>query len=211
LIVSIELSTEEQKTSYALGLDVGMSFVRLPLAVELEAFFEGVTNVFKGQPLKLDQDEFKSVMQAFQQKMQAHAEAQKAAAGEGHRAAGEKFLAENKEKDGVVVTESGLQYIVLEEGDGPKPSATDKVKVHYQGTLLDGTEFDSSIKRGEPAVFPVNAVIPGWTEALQLMQVGSKYQLFIPSGLAYGANGAGQAIGPHATLIFEVELLGIES
>ena len=123
---------------------------------------------------------------------------------------GEKFLSENKKKKGIVTTKSGLQYIVLSEGNGARPKATDKVKVHYKGTLIDGTEFDSSYKRGEPAVFQVKGVIPGWTEALQLMKVGSKYNLFIPSNLAYGQRGAGSKIGPNVTLIFEVELLSIE-
>ncbi|MCA9399815.1 MAG: FKBP-type peptidyl-prolyl cis-trans isomerase, partial [Candidatus Omnitrophica bacterium] len=122
----------------------------------------------------------------------------------------EAFLAANKEKEGVKTTESGLQYLVLSEGDGPTPTAASRVKVHYSGTLIDGTEFDSSYKRGQPAVFPVGAVIKGWTEALQMMKVGSKYKLFIPSNLAYGKQGAGAIVGPNAVLIFEVELLGIE-
>jgi FKBP-type peptidyl-prolyl cis-trans isomerase len=125
-------------------------------------------------------------------------------------AAGEKFLAENKTKEGVKTTSSGLQYKVLKEGDGPSPKETDVVETHYRGTLINGTEFDSSYKRNEPTSFPVNRVIPGWTEGLQLMKVGAKYQFFIPSGLAYGERGAGQDIGPGETLIFEVELLGIK-
>jgi len=120
------------------------------------------------------------------------------------------FLKENKEKDGIVTTKSGLQYLIIKQGDGPVPKSTDKVKVHYKGTTIDGVEFDSSYQRGEPAVFPVMGVIAGWTEALQLMPVGSHYKLFIPSKLAYGARGAGPNIGPHAALIFEIELLGIE-
>ena len=123
---------------------------------------------------------------------------------------GELFLQENKQKEGVVTTLSGLQYLVLREGEGPKPKVTDTVKVHYRGTFIDGTEFDSSYGRGEPAVFPVNRVIAGWTEALQRMKVGSKYRLFVPSQLAYGERGAGDVIGPNETLIFDVELLDIE-
>ena len=131
--------------------------------------------------------------------------------GEKNRKEGEAFLAENKKKKGVITTESGLQYMVLEKGDGPKPKATDTVSVNYRGTLIDGTEFDSSYKRGKPVTFPVKGVIAGWTEALLLMNVGSKYKLFVPPNLGYGGRGAGRLIGPEATLIFEVELLGIES
>ncbi len=207
----VVLKTDDQKTSYALGLDIGSSFKNLPVEVDLDCFFAAVNDVFAGSPLQMKPEEFNATMQAFQKKMQAKAaEHQQAAAGR-NREEGEAFLAENKVKEGVQVTESGLQYEVLSEGDGAVPAVTDTVSVHYVGSLIDGTVFDSSVKRGAPATFPVNGVIAGWTEALQLMKVGSKYRLTIPSGLAYGERGAGQAIGPHATLIFDVELLGIES
>ncbi|MBW2412326.1 MAG: FKBP-type peptidyl-prolyl cis-trans isomerase, partial [Deltaproteobacteria bacterium] len=150
------------------------------------------------------------IKQEFSRQVQESRQTQMAALSEKNRADGEAFLAANKNKEGVVTTASGLQYKVLKKGDGPKPQNNDRVSVHYRGTLLDGTEFDSSYKRGKPATFQVNGVIRGWTEALQLMNVGSKYQLFIPSDLAYGTRGAGRKIGPNSTLIFDVELLGIE-
>ena len=147
---------------------------------------------------------------AFAMKMQKEQMQKMEALAKENKKQGEVFLAENKKKKNVTTTKSGLQYIVLRKGKGKKPKATEQVKVHYKGTLIDGTEFDSSYKRREPVTFPVNRVIPGWSEALQLMNVGSKYQLFIPSNLAYGERGGGPQIGPNATLIFEVELLSIE-
>lgn len=205
-----ELNTEAEKTSYALGLDIGTSFSRLPIELDMDALFQGIEDIIKGQERKITQEEFQGLMTAFQKKMQAHGQKMQEEAAGNNKKAGEDFLANNKDKDGIVTLDSGLQYEVISEGDGSKPVATDTVSVHYTGTLLDGTVFDSSVQRGEPAKFPVNQVIAGWTEALQLMNVGSKYKLYIPSDLAYGARGAGQAIGPHATLVFEVELLGIE-
>ena len=156
----------------------------------------------KGEETKMTSDEARTFVQGYFQKI-AKAE------GEKNKKEGEKFLADNKTKDGIKVTDSGLQYEVLKEGTGPKPKATDKVKVDYTGKLLDGTVFDSSVERGKPATFGVNQVIPGWTEALQMMPVGSKWRIFIPSDLAYGPRGAGKDIGPNSTLIFDVELLGI--
>ena len=207
--MSSELKTTEQKTSYALGLDVGMSFRRLPVELELPAFFAGIEDMIKGSKPRLSQEEFAETMQAFQATMQATAaEAQQGAAEENMKE-GASFLVKNGMKKGVTTTDSGLQYTVLTEGSGATPKKSDLVTVHYTGTLIDGSVFDSSVERGEPASFPVGGVIPGWTEALQLMKVGGKYKLFVPSELAYGPRGAGEAIGPNATLIFEVELLGI--
>ena len=185
--------------------------------IDFSAAVQGVEDSFNNKKLLLTQEEIKKELTAFSQKMQKKQmkimEEQKKKMeilGKENKKQGEAFLAENKKKKDVVITESGLQYIILCNGEGKKPVATDTVKVHYKGTLIDGTEFDSSYKRGEPVTFPVNRVIPGWTEALQLMNVGSKYQLFIPSDIAYGERAAGQLIGPSTTLIFEVELLSIE-
>lgn len=204
-----ELKSAEQRTSYALGIDVGASLGRLPISLDLEAFIQGFQDVTGNRTPLLDPESFQKTMQAFQEKMRE--ESQKAQAGQGtqNQQAGKDFLAGNKVRPGVKTTTSGLQYEVLTAGTGATPSADDMVTVHYVGTLVDGTEFDSSVRRGEPAQFPVSGVIPGWSEGLQLMKVGGKYRLVVPSELAYGARGAGQAIGPHATLVFEVELLGI--
>ncbi len=207
--MSKELTTEIEKTSYSLGINIGQSLRQIPMELDAEAVVQAVKDVLTGGKIALSQEEYAATMQAFQAKMQAaEQEAAQAAAGN-NTAAQEAFLAENKGKDGVVTTDSGLQYTVMTEGEGPKPTKDNTVRVHYTGTLLDGTVFDSSVQRGEPAEFGVGQVISGWTEALQLMNVGSKYKLFIPSELAYGARGAGQAIGPNAMLIFEVELLDI--
>lgn len=203
-----ELQTETEKVSYALGLDIGASLKQLDSEIDLASLYQGIKDTLtSAQPL-MSKEEHKETMQRFavqrqekfQQEMQEKAKTNIKEADE--------FLEENKQQEDVMTTESGLQYKVLEEGDGPKPEATDQVKVHYKGTLIDGTEFDSSYKRGQPAVFKVNEVIPGWTEALQLMSVGSKYKLFIPPQLGYGERQAGQ-IPPNSTLIFEVELLEI--
>ncbi len=207
------LKNDSDKTSYALGMDIGASFKRLPLEISLEAAIEGMCDVFNGEKPKISEQEFMALMQAFQQKLQGAAEAAKkaqGAKGEENSKAEAAFMEENKNKDGIVTTASGLQYKVLAEGSGEKPKADSMVTVHYTGTLPDGQKFDSSIDRGEPATFPVNGVIPGWTEALQLMQKGTKLQLFIPAKLAYGANGAGPLIGPNQMLIFEVELLSFK-
>jgi FKBP-type peptidyl-prolyl cis-trans isomerase len=205
-----ELNTPSAKLSYSLGMDVGNSLKELETEIYVAVFARGVEDSFKGNATLLTPKEAGEIRLAFFQKRREELAKKREELAAKNLKEGQAFLAENKKKKGVVTTASGLQYIVLHEGDGPKPKATDGVKVHYRGTFLDGTEFDSSIKRGEPATFPVTGVIPGWTEALQLMKVGSKYQLFVPSNLAYGERGSGQRIPPNATLIFEVELLAIQ-
>jgi len=205
-----QLKTSSEKLSYALGLDIGASLKKLETDIDLPSFARGVTDSFKGsKPLLTPQQATEIRNEFFKKRQEERAQKMKELGGK-NRKEGEAFLAENKKKRAVVTTASGLQYTVLGKGDGPKPKGTDRVSVNYRGTLIDGTEFDSSYKRGQPATFRVTGVIPGWTEALQLMNVGSKYHLFIPSNLAYGERGAGQQIGPNATLIFEVELLSIE-
>lgn len=206
-----ETMTELQKTSYALGANAGESFAASGITVDFNAFLQGLQDAFNGknmfnmQEMQHAFDILNKQVEAHQQKMQAEAMAQ----AEVEKANGKQFLEENKKKEGVVETASGLQYKVITMGTGAKPTATDKVKVHYHGTTIDGTVFDSSIQRGEPITFPLNGVIPGWTEGVQLMPVGSKFIFYIPSDLAYGDRGAGNQIKPGATLIFEVELLEI--
>ncbi len=204
------LKSDSERFGYALGLDIGASLKEMQTDIDLPSLLAGLRDTFEGTEALLTPEQADEVIEEFSKKMQEKQVEKIKDLAEKNRKAGETFLRENKKKEGVITTESGLQVVVLEEGDGPKPKATDQVKVHYQGTLLDGTEFDSSYKRGEPVTFPVNGVIAGWTEALQLMKVGSKVRLFIPSDLAYGERGARQRIGPNATLIFEVELIGIE-
>ena len=209
--MSISLQNDSDTTSYCLGMDIGASFKKLPVSINLDAALEGIKAVFHGEKPQIEQQEFMELMRKFQQELRAAAEKQAAAAGEDNRKQEQEFLAKNKEDKDVVTTASGLQYKVLQAGTGARPTANSVVTVHYTGTLPDGTVFDSSVKRGEPATFPVNGVIPGWTEALQIMQVGSKYKLFIPAALAYGKRGAGQLIGPDQMLIFEVELLDMKN
>jgi len=207
---SSDFSNDQEKRSYALGMDIGNSLKELPVDIKMDSLTQGVRDVVEGNDTKLTQDELDGVMQSFVQDMEA---AQKQKADEQAQANGDKgkkFLADNKSKDGVKTTDSGLQYKVIEEGDGPSPDANDSVTVHYTGKLIDGTVFDSSRERGEPVTFPVNAVIPGWTEALQLMKQGAKYELYIPADLAYGERGAGAQIGPNETLIFNVELIKVD-
>jgi FKBP-type peptidyl-prolyl cis-trans isomerase len=203
------------KSSYTLGQNFGNSIKRGAFEFDQAAMIQGLKDALAGNDPLLNQEEMSSIMRELTQKMQAAAQReqesdpQRAQLAEQNRTEGEAYLAENKNKPGVITTDSGLQYEVLAEGEGPQPTAASTVKVHYRGTLIDGKEFDSSYSRGEPTTFPVNRVIPGWTEALQMMKVGSKYRLAIPSYLAYGEGGAGGMIGPNATLIFEVELLEI--
>lgn len=203
------LDSEQAKLSYAIGLDIGSSLKTLETDLDRDIMAQAIADRLDGTEPKLSAEEANKVKQAFfkaqAEKKQAEAKAQ----GEKNKAAGAAFLAEHAKKEGVTVTDSGLHFRLISEGDGPKPKPEDIVRVHYKGTLIDGTEFDSSYSRGEPATFPLNAVIKGWTEGLQLMKVGSKAELVLPPELAYGEHGAGGKIGPNSTLIFEVELLGI--
>jgi len=207
--MSEKLNSEAEKISYALGMDIGASFRKLPVKIDVAAAIAGIQDVYEGKKPELSREEFVALMQKFQQQLHAAAEQHGKALGENNRKQETEFLAKNKAAEGVVTTTTGLQYQVIEQGNGNKPTPESVVRVHYTGRLLDGTTFDSSVERGEPAEFPVGGVIAGWTEALQLMQVGSKYRLFIPAALAYGSRGAGELIGPDSMLIFDVELLDI--
>lgn len=207
---SVDLKTRQDSVSYALGLNIGQSLKMQNIEADPGVIAAAMRDVLDSNDLKLTEEQAQEIWMSYQQELMAKAEAERQASGGKNQEAGAKFLAENKGKEGVVTTESGLQYKVITMGDGPKPTSSDKVKVHYRGTLIDGKQFDSSYDRGEPAVFPVTGVISGWTEVLQLMPVGSKWEVYIPSNLAYGERGAGQDIGPNSTLIFTVELLGIE-
>ena len=191
------------KLSYALGLSMGNNFKSSGIqSLDIDDFANGVKAIYENIKPEMSYDEAKQIINEFFTRMQQEMT-------EKNREIGEKFLVENKKRAGVITLPSGLQYEVITEGKGAKPKATDRVKCHYEGQLINGQVFDSSVKRGEPAVFGVNQVIPGWEEALQLMPVGSKWKLYIPSDLAYGEKGAGEAIAPNSTLIFEVELLDI--
>ena len=191
------------KISYALGLSIGNNFQGSGIsALEIEDFVKGLKAVLNNETPELSYDEAKQVINDFFTKLQSEKLTL-------NKKAGDEFLSINKNKEGVVVLPSGLQYQVLTKGTGAKPSATDQVKCHYHGTLINGTVFDSSVQRGQPAVFGVSQVIPGWVEALQLMETGAKWRLFIPSNLAYGEQGAGEKIEPNSTLIFDVELIEI--
>lgn len=199
-------TSTEARGSYGVGLQLGEQLAANPFeGMDISIVAEGLKDAFLGNEPALSQAEMEAAFGEIRKKIEAE-EAEKAKT---MGAEGEAFLAENAKKDGVVVLESGLQYEVITQGDGAKPTASSTVSTHYHGTLINGQVFDSSVQRGQPAEFPVNRVIAGWTEALQLMNVGSKWRLFVPSNLAYGERGAGGAIGPYATLIFEVELLDI--
>lgn len=208
---AVALDTPEQRLSYGVALGLGRNMANDGMTIDVDAFAAGLRDALSGAAQKLSDEDIQAEMVAFQQRIDAEREANSQALGQANAAAATVFLTENGAREGVLTTPSGLQYEVLEAGAGASPGADDRVQVHYRGTLLDGTEFDSSYARGEPVVFGVGQVISGWTEALQLMQVGAKYKLFIPSDLAYGAGGAGDLIGPNAALIFEVELLDIPS
>ena len=207
----LTLKTQKDKASYAIGLNIGKSMHKDSVEVDPNILLRGMKDGLAGAKPLLTDDEAKAAMVALQADLRKKGEEKMLIQGEANKKQGDAFLAENKTKDGVVTLPSGLQYKILKEGTGPKPTATDTVVCNYKGTLLDNTEFDSSYKRGQPATFPVSGVIKGWTEALQLMPVGSKWELFIPSDLAYGARGGpGGGIGPNATLVFEVELMSIQ-
>ncbi len=204
------MKTEKEKLSYSLGMDIGSSLKTQSIDIDPDILAQGLKDTLSGGTMLLTEEEFKNTMINFQKTMTAKQAEVMNALGEKNREEGASFLAANKEKEGVVVLPSGLQHKVIEEGSGDSPKATDNVTVHYAGTLINGTKFDSSYDRGEPATFPVNGVIAGWTEALQLMKPGAKWQLFIPSDLAYGERGAGEQIGPHSALIFDVELISVQ-
>ncbi len=208
--VPAALETSSQRLSYGIAYGLGSRMLLDSVPMDMDAFTAGMSDALNGNEPRLTQEEISTEMQAYQEKAVAEQQAAQAVAGEAALAEGAAFLAENAAKEGVVVTESGLQYEILEAGDGAVPTAEDTVEVHYRGTLMDGTEFDSSYSRNQTASFGVTQVIPGWVEALQMMSVGSKWKLVIPSELAYGAGGAGGSIGPNATLVFEVELISIE-
>ena len=204
------LETQTHKASYCLGLSLGKNIKQDAGEVDTEAFVRGVRDGLAGAQPALADAEMREVMAAFQKTMQDKRAQRLQTIAEKNKLEGEAYLAENGKKEGVKTTRSGLQYETLKRGTGATPKATDTVITHYRGTLIDGTEFDSSHKRGQPATFPVNGVIGGWTEALQLMKVGGKWRIVVPSALAYRERGAGRLIGPHATLIFEIELLQIK-
>lgn len=199
---STQLKDQKDKVSYSIGLQIGFNLSRQKVDINPEVLASGIKDALGGKP-QLNPDQIKEVMATFEKDM----EQKQKEAGDKNKTEGVKFLEENKKKEGVKTTASGLQYKVVKDGSGAQPKATDTVTVNYRGTLINGTEFDSSYKRGQPATFPVNGVIKGWTEALQLMKVGSKYQLFIPSALAYGERSVSPDLAANSTLIFEVELL----
>ena len=202
------LETDAQKASYGIGLDMGRSLAPAKGQLDMPAFMKGVEDALAGSEPALADSVLQAAIQTFSQTIMEAQQAERTELGEKNKAEGEKYLAENGGKDGVTTTSSGLQYEVLTAGTGPKPTPEQQVRVHYKGTLLDGKEFDSSLGK-EPVVFPVSGLIPGFSEALQLMTVGSKYRVVIPGDIAYGPSGAGEDIGPNATLVFEIELLEI--
>jgi FKBP-type peptidyl-prolyl cis-trans isomerase FklB len=203
---NLVLKSQKDKVSYIIGMEIGSNLKKQAIDIDTTILSRGVKDILSGAKPLLTEQEIQEIMMAFQKEMMA----KQADVAKKNKAEGEAFLAENKKKEGVKTTPSGLQYKVIKAGTGKKPKSNDTVTVHYRGTLINGAEFDSSYKRGQPAIFPVSKVIPGWTEGLQLMEVGAKWQLFIPSNLAYGEQGAGSDIGPNATLIFEVELVSIQ-
>ncbi len=193
------LKNQKEKVSYIIGMDIGGNLKRQSIDIDPNILARGVQDALSGEKPLLSKEEIQETMVAFQKDMM-----------EKQKQRGEAFLSENKKKEGVKTLPSGLQYKVIKAGTGKKPKVNDTVTVNYRGTLIDGTEFDSSFRRGQPVAFPVSGVIPGWTEALPLMQEGAKWQLFVPPNLAYGERGAGGLIGPNATLIFEVELISVQ-
>lgn len=199
------------KLSYALGLGIGRQLAQMGAEqLSIDDFAQAIKDVVAGGQLKLDEAEAQVIVQEFFQKQEEKQRAAAAEMGKKAKEEGEKYLAENAKKEGVITLPSGLQYLVIKEGNGKRPKATDKVKCHYEGMLVDGTLFDSSVQRGEPATFPLNQVIAGWTEGLQLMTEGSKYRFFIPYTLGYGERGAGASIPPFAALVFDVELIEVQ-
>lgn len=206
----VTITSDVEKASYSIGLNMGKQMSQIKEQISFDLVKLGINDAYNGSELKLTDDEVRAALTEFQERLKKAQTDKAKIIGDGNKTAGEAYLTTNKTAEGVKTTESGLQYKVITEGTGSIPKSTDTVITHYKGTLIDGTEFDSSYKRGQPATFPVTGVIKGWTEALQLMKTGSKWQLFIPSALAYGERGAGQNIGPNSTLIFEIELLEIK-
>ncbi|MGA8763239.1 MAG: FKBP-type peptidyl-prolyl cis-trans isomerase [Candidatus Sulfotelmatobacter sp.] len=206
----VTLKTKKDKVSYALGMSIGLNVHRQDVDIDPALVARGLKDALSGAKPLMTEDEARTAIMEQQAELSKRQKEKMQAAGEENRKEGLEFMAANKTKEGIVTLPSGLQYKIMKEGTGPKPASTDSVVCNYRGTLINGTEFDSSYKRGEPTTFPVSGVIKGWTEALQLMPVGSKWQLFVPADLAYADRGAGNDIGPNATLIFEVELLSIK-
>jgi len=211
------LKGQKEKLSYSIGADIGTKIKKQSIDIDPDILAKGLKDGFSGSKTLMTEAEMQATLEAFKKEMMAkqveiqkQMEEKNKLSADKNKKEGEAFLAANKKKEGVVTLPSGLQYKIIKEGAGKLPKATDTVTTHYKGTLIDGSEFDSSYKRGEPASFPVNGVIAGWTETLQLMKEGSKWQLFVPSGLAYGERGAGNIIGPNSTLIFEVELISVK-
>jgi len=204
-----DLKDEKDKLGYVIGVDIGRGLQKQGVAVNPDFVAKGIKDGTSGGKLLMSDQEMQETMTSFQKELRAKREEENRQLGAKNQAEGEAFLAQNKTKEGVKTLSSGLQYRVLKEGTGKKPKPTDTVITHYKGTLLNGTEFDSSFKRNQPATFKVNAVIPGWTEALQLMAEGAKWIVYVPASLAYGDRGVGRQIGPNATLIFEIELISI--
>ncbi|QOC21594.1 FKBP-type peptidyl-prolyl cis-trans isomerase [Wenzhouxiangella sp. AB-CW3] len=207
--IASDLESPEDRISYTIGMDIGSSLAEQGLELELDLLVEALKASYRGEETRLTQEEALAERDAFMQRRQQEMEAEQAVAAERNLEEGQAFLAENLQRDDVSETESGLQYRVVEAGSGRSPSETDRVTVHYRGTMIDGTEFDSSHARGEPATFALNQVIPGWTEGLQMMQEGGTWEFFIPADLAYGEQGRPGPIGPNSTLIFEVELIEV--
>lgn len=208
----VKMSTDLDSLSYAIGLDIGKNLKMSDLDnINIEIMSNGMTAAFKGDESVMNQQKTQEIISKYVQKLQQKKQEESGKKLQGNKEKGAKYLADNAKKSGVKTLPSGLQYVVIKDGKGAKPKETDMVKTHYHGTLIDGTVFDSSVDRGEPATFPVNGVIKGWVEALQLMSVGSKWKLYVPSDLAYGDNGMPPTIGPGETLIFEVELISIET
>ena len=206
--LATELETDAQKLGYIIGMDIGGSLKQQDADLDLESLLDAIRATYNGEALAMTPEEAATIREQFIAKRRAEAETERQSLAAANAAEGDKFLLENRVKEGVIVTDSGLQYMVIEMGDGAKPSATDNVTVNYRGTLLNGEEFDSSYARNQPVTFQLDQVIPGWTEGVQLMPVGSKFKFFIPPNLGYGPAGGGP-IGPNATLVFEVELISI--
>ena len=204
-----KLDTDDQKASYGIGLQMSVQLAPAESHLDMDAFLAGIRDGIAGDEPAVPQDELQAALQALNETVREEEALRRAEEAETNVSEGVAFLSENASKDGVTVTESGLQYEVIKEGEGAHPGPEDQVSIHYKGSLIDGTQFDSSYDRGQPATFGVSGVIPGFSEGLQLMTVGSHYRLFIPSEIGYGPNGSGRNIGPNATLIFEVEMLEI--